>query len=266
MAVENFEKTTKWLLVHEGGYVNHPRDPGGATNKGVTQRTYDAYRRRMGLSTRSVRNIDLQEVWDIYRSQYWDAVRGDLLPSGLDYALYDFAVNSGPKRAVQFLQRILRVKDDGIIGNHTLAAIRGYNNIEQLIIDLCNRRWNWMKSLSTYSTFGRGWTRRVMGDIIGAQPGEDHGVIDRSVKLFRKAPHIAPPAEAIPGKANEEDITYTASAKESISLENIAKVGGGVVPGSMAAAAALPEGPLQWAAAGIAMMAAVLVAVIILRK
>lgn len=266
MAADNFEKTTEWLLVHEGGYVNHPRDPGGATNRGVIQRTYDAYRQRMGLPTRSVRHIENKEVWDIYRSQYWNAVQGDELPDGLDYAVYDFAVNSGPRRAVQFLQRILKVKDDGIIGNHTLAAIRMYQDIEQLIIDLCIRRWEWMKTLSTFTTFGRGWTRRVMGEVMGAQPGEDHGVIDRGVKLFRKAPHITAPTEAIPGKASEEDITYAASAKESLNLENIAKVSGGAVPGAMAAAAALPEGPLQWAAAGIAMMAAVMVVVIIMRR
>lgn len=266
MARQNFQKTTDWLLVHEGGYVNHPKDPGGATNFGVIQRTYDAYRQRMGKPKQSVRHIAKEEVWDIYKSQYWDAIHGDLLPDGLDYAVYDFAVNSGPKRAVQFLQRLLHVKDDGIVGNHTLAAIRGHNNIQQLIIDLCNRRWEWMKTLRTFSTFGRGWTRRVMGDVIGAQPGKDHGVIDRGVKLARGMTNIQAPTEAYAGKADEEDTKMTVAAKDSINLENVAKVAGGIVPGAMTAAAALPEGPLQWAAAGIAVLAAVMVAWFVMRK
>lgn len=264
MTALHFQKLTDWLLVHEGGYVNHPKDPGGATNRGVIQRTYDAFRDREGLPRRSVRQIENAEVWEIYKTQYWNAVSGDMLPKGLDYAVYDFAVNSGPKRAVQFLQRLLRVKDDGIIGNHTLAAIRDYN-IQQLIIDYCTMRWEWMKTLSTFATFGKGWTRRVMGEVVGAQPSTDTGVIDRAVRLNRDLT-VSAPTEQFAGKADEKDQKAIVYAQESVSLENMAKVAGGVVPGFMGAAAALPEGPLQWSAAAIAIMAAMLIAFFVFKK
>jgi lysozyme family protein len=124
MTATNFTKTTSWLLIHEGGYVDHPEDPGGATNRGVTQAVYDGYRIRKGKQVRSVRYIDDAEVYDIYRTQYWDKVWGDELPNGLDYAVFDFAVNSGPSRAIKFLQRVIGVPDDGIMGNVTMGKIR----------------------------------------------------------------------------------------------------------------------------------------------
>lgn len=263
----NFKTCTEWLLVHEGGYVNHPKDPGGATNKGVIQRTYDGYRSRKGLSTQSVRSITMQEVLDIYKSQYWDRIFGDALPSGLDYAMYDYAVNSGPSRAVKDLQKLLGVKVDGVMGNVTLGAIKEKNDIEGLITSLCLKRWNWMKTLKTWSTFGKGWTRRVMGDIVdGVQAGHDSGVIDRSVWLFQGVKEIPAPTEAAPGKAEEEDTKATVRAAESINMDNLAKIGGGVVPGAIASASALPDGPLQYAAAAIGIIAALVVAYVVVKK
>ena len=177
---DNLRRTTDWILVHEGGYVNHPDDPGGATNMGVIQRTYNGWRRKKGLPTQSVRNITKEEVVAIYKDQYWDKVWGDELPNGLDYTLYDFAINSGPSRAVKFLQRQLNVKEDGVFGNVTLGAVLAKNDIEQLIIDINFSRWTWLKRLRHFKTFGRGWTRRVMGEQEGVQE-RDNGVIDRSV-------------------------------------------------------------------------------------
>lgn len=267
MTAINFQTCTDWALIHEGGYVNHPKDPGGATNKGVIQRTYDGYRDRMGKPRQSVRNITMAEVMDIYKSQYWDLINGDALPSGLDYAMYDFSINSGPSRAVKFLQEILGVKVDGIMGNGTLGAIQRRNDISGLIQELCLKRWNWMKRLSTFSTFGKGWTRRVMGDIVeGVQAGKDHGVIDRAVYLFEGQSNIAAPLMAAPGKAEDEDITAVAAFKEDLSMDSIAKVGTGIVPGAIASATALPEGPLQWAAAAIGIIAALVVAYVVVKK
>lgn len=269
MAQENFEQCTSWILIHEGGYVNHPKDPGGATNRGVIQRTYDGYRRRKGLPTQSVRQITDDEVHDIYRSQYWNAVEGDMLPSGLDYAMYDFAINSGPKRAIQFLQNLLGVTADGHIGQVTLGAIAGKNNIVDLVMQLCSKRYEWLQKLKTFSTFGRGWTTRVMGDIInGAQPGRDHGVIDRGVWLAQGQTVISTPV-FIPEanhKADEEDLKLTEVTKQSFNLENMAKISGGVIPGAIASAAALPDGPLQWATAAVAVIAAVVVGFLVVRK
>ena len=102
--MDRFERAFALLAVHEGGYSNHPDDPGGATNRGVTQRTYDSYRARHGLERRDVRQITDGEVAEIYRGQYWDAIRGDDLPAGVAYCVFDAAVNSGPGRALRWLQ------------------------------------------------------------------------------------------------------------------------------------------------------------------
>lgn len=267
MTAANFDQCTTWVLVHEGGYVNHPKDPGGATNKGVIQRTYDGFRDRMGLPRRSVKEITDAEVWQIYKEQYWDRVFGDALPAGLDYAMYDFAINSGVAKAVKFLQSLLGVSQDGVMGNVTLGAISRKNDIQGLIEALCLKRWNWMKTLSTFSTFGKGWTRRVMGDIVeGVQAGKDSGVIDRSVWLFEGKTDIAAPKMEAPGKAEEEDTKVTVRAVESINMDNLAKIGGGFVPGAIASASALPDGPLQYAAAAIGIIAALVVAFVVVKK
>lgn len=213
----NFQQSTEWMLVHEGGYVNHPKDPGGATNRGATQRTYDGFRDRMKLPRQSVRNITETEVYEIYRTQYWNAVQADLLPDGLDYAVYDFAVNSGPGRAARNLQALLGVKQDGQIGNITLGALAKVNDIESLIIRLCTNRWNWMKTLSTYSTFGKGWTRRVMGYTVnGVQPDTDSGIIDRAIKLARQETNILSPTGPAPGRADEADMKWLSALIEAI--------------------------------------------------
>lgn len=161
MVAQNYETALAYVLRHEGGYVNHPKDPGGATNKGVTQRVYDAYRRLKGLKTQSVRHITTAEVRDIYRTQYWDAVRGDDLPAGVDYMLFDYAVNSGPGRAIKDLQRSVRETADGIIGARTLDRVRGTNDLSGLIDKVLDRRQAFVRSLKTYSTFGRGWENRI---------------------------------------------------------------------------------------------------------
>lgn len=158
----NFESSLKAVLVHEGGFSNHPDDPGGATMRGVTQRVYDAYRQRMGLGTRTVKLLADDELRDIYKKQYWDAVRGDELPSGIDYCVFDFAVNSGPVRAVKYLQMALGIAVDGVAGQQTLrAAEEAAPNI--IVTAICDRRMHFLKNLSTFPTFGRGWTKRVDG-------------------------------------------------------------------------------------------------------
>lgn len=266
MSQKNFDQLTQYLLIHEGGYVNHPKDPGGATNKGVTQRVYTAYRKRMGREDRSVRHIEMSEVMDIYRTQYWDAVDGDLLPVGLDYAVYDFAVNSGPDRAVKFLQRILRVREDGIIGNLTLEAIRGVNNIEGLIEEYCVSRWEWMQTLKTWDTFGRGWTRRVMGDHMGTQADSDTGVVDRSVKMVRGVSISAPKMEA-PGKALEEDTKRRVMVLDAVTDDkNLIAAAIGGIPSTLGALAIIPEGPLQWGVVGLMLIAAVFVGAIVWKR
>lgn len=157
---DRFEECLPLVLVHEGGYVNHPKDPGGATNKGVTQKTYDAWNDRAGKTRRSVKHITEDELRAIYRMQYWDKVSADELPVGLDYAVFDFAVNSGPSRGAKFLQRAVGVPDDGIIGAQTLAAVKKFET-QGLIRSICDARLAWLKRLKHWPTFGKGWTRRV---------------------------------------------------------------------------------------------------------
>lgn len=186
MSAQNYKPSLALVLAHEGGYVNHPKDPGGATNQGVTQAVYNAYRRVKGFPIQSVKLISGDEVADIYQKQYWKLVRGDSLPAGLDYAVFDFAVNSGVSRAVRYLQRLVGVEDDAVIGNMTLAAIyaAARANEESLIINYCANRMAFLKSLGTFSTFGKGWTRRVIGYSPGYQ-NNDSGVLDYAISMAK---------------------------------------------------------------------------------
>lgn len=161
MTAKNFNAALAKVLVHEGGYVNHPRDPGGETNKGVTKRVYDGYRKGKGLSARSVKHISPQEVAAIYKKQYWDAIQGDQLPSGVDYVVFDGAVNSGPKQSIKWLQRALGVTADGVLGMVTLEAINRTGNHDNLIARICDRRMAFLRALRTWGDFGKGWKRRV---------------------------------------------------------------------------------------------------------
>jgi len=254
----NYEKATQWMLVHEGGYVDHPKDPGGATNRGVTQRVYDGWRRRHKMGTQSVLQILISEVQSIYRTQYWDKIMGDDLPPGLDYALYDFAVNSGPSRAVKFLQRILKVEVDGQMGAVTLGAIQFQARNGILIDELCTQRLKWMKTLKTFKTFGRGWTRRVMGEVEGAQPGVDTGVVDRARQLYlgKVAAGLPGPEKALPGKAEDKD--QKIADKVAANPSAVLSAGAGAAPGLLSAMTMAPEGPVQWAM-GAALLVIVLV-------
>lgn len=160
----SFAKALATALVHEGGWSDHPDDPGGATMKGVTQRVYDGFRRRKGLKLRSVAHIESAELQEIYRAQYWDVIKGDELPRGVDYVVFDGAVNSGPSQSVKWLQRALgTVKVDGEIGEATLAAVDAHRDHDALIAAICARRMAFLKALRTWKSFGTGWTARVAG-------------------------------------------------------------------------------------------------------
>lgn len=158
----NFAPALQRVLAEEGGYSNHPRDPGGATNKGVIQRVYDGYRRGRGEAPRSVKLIADAEVTDIYRRQYWDKIQGDRLPPGIDLVVFDACVNSGPSQATKWLQRALgTVKVDGDLGEATVAAAIAHPDHCALIADICARRLGMLQNLSTWDVFGRGWSGRV---------------------------------------------------------------------------------------------------------
>ncbi|MCI5078689.1 MAG: glycoside hydrolase family 108 protein [Oricola sp.] len=155
----NFQRALSRVLKHEGGYVDHPKDPGGATNRGITLATFRRYVKPKATKA-DLRAITDAQITTVYRRHYWDAVLGAELPSGVDYAVFDFAVNSGPSRSVKFLQRVVGVTQDGRIGPITLAAL-AKDDPQDVVSKLCDARLAWLKRLETWPTFGRGWERRV---------------------------------------------------------------------------------------------------------
>lgn len=163
MAKGNFDSCLKEVLIHEGGYVNHPKDPGGRTNLGVTQSTYEDW---IGypVSEKIMRGLTIDHVRALYKVRYWDAVRADDLPAGLDLCAFDFAVNAGPARAARYLQRIVGAKEDGQIGPRTLSLVEqmvkalGANHV---VMRYQDDRRDYYRLLKTFPTFGKGWLRRV---------------------------------------------------------------------------------------------------------
>ena len=157
----NFEHCLKLLLKHEGGFVNHPSDPGGMTNLGVTAAVWEQW---VGhpVNEKQMKNLTPELVAPLYRRKYWDACRADELISGVDYCVFDVAVNSGVGRAVKFLQSCVGVTVDGGFGPVTMDAVKkAETDPVKLIEAYSNTRLEFMKSLKTWPIFGRGWERRV---------------------------------------------------------------------------------------------------------
>ena len=154
----NFDTCMTMLLAHEGGYVNHPSDPGGMTNLGVTKRTYDEYH-GTDIDEKGMRQLTKADVTPIYRRNYWDRCRCQDLASGLDWAVFDFAVNAGTGRAARTLQRAVEAEEDGSIGPLTLMLVKQHE-VANIINRIAVYREEFYRSLSTFDTFGRGWLRR----------------------------------------------------------------------------------------------------------
>ena len=154
-----FDAALKAILHHEGGYVNHPADPGGMTNLGVTKRVWEEW---VGheVDEKAMRNLTPEIVGPMYKVKYWDKIKGDELPTGVDYVVFDAAVNSGSGRAAKWLQACVGVEPDGGIGPKTLAAVNAFDT-NQLIEDYAKRRLSFLMDLQTWDTFGKGWGRRV---------------------------------------------------------------------------------------------------------
>lgn len=256
-----------WIGLSEGRYVNHPDDPGGATDRGITQATYDAWNKLKGNPRRTVRGISKEVAEQIIYEQYMRPVRFDDLPAGLDYAVADFAVNSGPRQAAVELQRLVGVDDDGIIGDKTLAAIM-QRDAEKLIAAYCDARLKFMRGLKNWKTFKGGWTTRVMGKNAGVQTS-DIGVVDRAVKLHRAQREAAPahipapvPVADAGAKARPENTAELTWWQRALSdpATLVPAVGGVLTPlvGN--------DGPIQWALAAVIVIGAVYAVVRALRK
>lgn len=164
----NFTQIFNRLIGHEGGYVNDPRDPGGETNWGITKRTAQAngYQGSMQAMTR-------EQAYKIYYSAFWLRYQCDKMPEAVAYQFFDAAVNHGLGNASRMLQRAVGVVDDGVIGNMTIAAIKKMA-ISDVIMRLNAERLEFYCKLSTFTTFGKGWVRRVAGNL-------KYGAIDNEV-------------------------------------------------------------------------------------
>ena len=156
---ENFDEALKAILKHEGGFVNHPKDPGGMTNLGVTKKVWEEWVGKT-VDEKDMRALTPEVVAPMYRKKYWDAVRGDEMPDGLDYLMFDFAVNAGPGRAIRIMQKAVGTNPDGAIGPKTMQALKEANQAE-LVAKFSAEKEAFYRSLPTFGTFGKGWLRRV---------------------------------------------------------------------------------------------------------
>ena len=232
-------QTLKW----EGGYSNDKYDPGGATMHGIIQREYDSYRARKNLPKQSVRLISSSEEHEIYSHSYWDEVRADELPRGVDLVVFDAGVNSGPPRAVKFMQRALGVRADGRIGQVTLDAIAAADP-DELVEAIMKQRRGFLKALKTFWRFGKGWMRRCDG--IEQQALLWAGT-SKPVALggFTTEPEFAGDMQAsTQGKAYDEapDTTWNTPEGKSAVATGTAGAGGVTIAGIQAANAAYSGG------------------------
>ena len=155
----NWNKSFDLVIVNEGGYVDNKLDPGGATNWGCTEAVWEGYIGHK-VSVDDMKALTKEDVKPLYKKRYWDAIHGDAIPSGLDYCLFDCAINSGVNRSAKIIQEIVGVFADGAIGNNTVSAITQLNPVTA-INEFCDKRQAFLESLKTFPVFGKGWSKRV---------------------------------------------------------------------------------------------------------
>jgi len=215
MAAASYKEALRRLLVHEGGNDDDPRDPGGRTSRGILQREWDAWRKAHPGLPADVWRAPQDQVEAIYRRKYWDALRCDDLPAGIDYAVFDYGVNSGISRAAKVLQRLLGIAVDGGIGHTTIAAAAGAN-AAKLIDQICDERLAFLQRLRTWPTFGKGWGRRVREVRAAAL-----AMAARAVGS--KSPSAPKPKLGAPGKGNAP--TAPAAKRLGIAAAVVAAIG-----------------------------------------
>lgn len=195
----NFQRALSLVLKHEGGWADNPKDPGGATMRGVTIGTFRRYV-KPNATKDDLRKITDQQIATVYRRQFWDAVSGAELPDGIDYAVFDFAVNSGPTRAAQYLQNVVGVTQDGKIGPATIKATKAVLPAT-VIHRLCDERLAFMKRIKSkgtllWDTFGKGWDRRVKEvraealSLSGRPTPENPTIIEKTIEVAVEKPVV----------------------------------------------------------------------------
>ncbi len=162
MSASDYDVSLRRLLAHEGGYTNHPSDPGGPTNFGITIVDYRKYV-KPDATAADVKAMRLEEAKTIYRAKYWDAQHCDELPAGVDYAVFDYGVNSGIGRSGKVLRRVLKLADNTSVVNDTVVAAARATDAKALVAAICDERLRFLQSLKTWKVFGGGWGRRVAG-------------------------------------------------------------------------------------------------------
>ncbi len=242
----NFTSCLDVTLGYEGGWSDHPKDPGGATMKGVTLAVYRQY--RPGASKADLRAITEQEVGTIYRRGYWTPIKGDDLPAGIDLATFDYGVNSGVSRASKALQSVAGVVQDGNIGTITIGAVKQKNG-KEVIQHLCGKRLSFVRGLKTFSTFGKGWSRRIAE------------VEARAVAMWLTAGSVL--TETARAELKQEAETATDAASVSTQRAGKAVAGGG---GASVSTATLPDEPNWWLIAAIVAFALLLIVGFIARS
>ena len=222
MTASSYDEALERVLVHEGGYTNHPADPGGPTNWGITIHDARAHWKK-DTTAADVRNMPLAVAKQIYRSKYWDALRCDDLPAGVDYAVFDYGVNSGIGRSAKVLQRLVGADVDGEIGPRTIAAV-ARANATGLINKICDERLAFLQGLGTWSVFGKGWGRRVREV--------------RAVALAMAAAKPAAPPPATPAPAKPSQSVVVSLIQAAIGLFR-----SGTAPAAPAPATSAPAAP-----------------------
>ena len=157
--MSDFDKAFDLLIGNEGGYVNNPKDPGGETNWGITKTVAVAN----GYAG-DMRTMPKEAAKGIYKKMYWDKLQCDQLGFAVAFQLFDAGVNHGNSQAVKFLQRALSVVDDGVIGAKTIAATNSLDDL-QIVMLFNAERIEFYAALKTFSTFGKGWVRRVASNL-----------------------------------------------------------------------------------------------------
>ena len=228
MAASSYDDALKRVLVHEGGYSNHPSDPGGPTNWGITIHDARAHW-KPDATAADVRAMPVAVAKQIYRSKYWDALRGDDLPAGVDYAVFDYGVNSGIGRAAKVLQRFVGVDADGEVGPATIAAA-ARADAAALIDRICDERLAFLQGLRTWSVFGKGWGRRV-----------------RDVRAAARELAIATPASTAPAQPSSARGSAVGELLRAV-LTWFSKLPGGPAPIQASPPAPVPAEP-PWLAA-----------------
>ena len=155
----NFDKSLALVLKSEGNYVNNSQDPGGVTNLGVTQRVLEEW---LGhpVDDKTMRNLTPEQVAPLYKAKYWMACYAPQLKTGVDYLLFDAAVNMGAGRAVKLLQESMQCVPDGTIGPRTMQLL-DQKKLEDIVEAFSQRKISFYEGLKTFPVFGKGWLKRV---------------------------------------------------------------------------------------------------------